>query len=269
MLYKRMLTALTALPIIGCFIYLGGLPFAFLTGLIGAVALYEYFNLTSHQVRFPLFFKILAGSAAVFILLNGLTSNTLYLSIAIMLLVFGGLLGGLWFEQQQDYLLSWALTVAGVLYLIWPLSLLIALREAPEGAWWIILAATAIWGCDTGAYFVGRALGGKIFGERKFSPKWSAKKTWEGFFGGVFFSFILTFLLSTWLLDLASWQATLLGLLVGPFSALGDLVESMIKRRVGVKDSSQLIPGHGGILDRLDSVQFGVIVIYFFTQWVV
>jgi len=269
MLYKRFLTALVTLPIIGCLIYLGGLPFAFFIGLIGAAALYEYFDLMSHQANFPPFFKLLAVGATVLILLNGYTSDPLFLSFAILLLIFGGLLGGLWFDQQRDYLLGWALTVVGVLYIIWPLALLIALREHAEGLWWIILAAVAIWGCDTGAYFVGRALGGTVFGERRFSPKWSAKKTWEGFFGGVFFSFLLTFLAGTYLLGLASWQAILLGVLIAPLSALGDLVESMIKRRVGVKDSSQLIPGHGGVLDRLDSVLFGVVVIYFFAQWVI
>lgn len=269
MLYQRFLTVLVTVPIVGCLIYLGGLPFAFFIGLIAAAALYEYFGLMSHQANFTPFFKLLAGGATMLILLNGYTSGPLFLSSAIVLLVFGGLLGGLWFDQQRDYLFGWALTVAGVLYLIWPLALLIALREHAEGVWWIILGAMAIWGCDTGAYFVGRAFGGRVFGARRFSPTWSAKKTWEGFFGGVFFSFLFTFLAGTWLLGLASWQAILLGLLIGPLSALGDLVESMIKRRMKVKDSSQLIPGHGGVLDRLDSVLFGVIVIYFFVQWVV
>lgn len=268
MLHKRILTALVALPIIGYFIYLGGVPFVFFIGLVGAVALYEYFGLMRHQVDFPPFFMFLAGVATIFILLSGLTSNALYLSSAIMLLVFGGLLGGLWFDQQQDYLLSWGLTMGGILYIIWPLALLVSLRALSQGFWWIIVIAVGIWGCDTGAYAVGRALGGKIFGERKFSPTWSTKKTWEGFFGGVLLSFVLTFVLATWLLGLASWQASLFGVLIGPISALGDLAESMIKRRVGVKDSSQLIPGHGGVLDRLDSVLFGIIVTYFFIQWV-
>lgn len=269
MLYQRFLTALVMLPIVGCLIYLGGLPFALFIGLIAVVALYEYFDLMSHQANFPPLFKLLASGATMLILLNGYTSSSLFLFSAIVLLVFGGLLGGLWFDQQRDYLFGWALTVAGVLYLIWPLALLIALREHADGFWWIIFGAVAIWSCDTGAYFVGRALGGKVFGERRFSPKWSAKKTWEGFFGGVFLSFLLSFLAGTWLLELASWQAILLGLLIGPLSALGDLVESMIKRRMKVKDSSQLIPGHGGVLDRLDSVLFGVVVIYFFVQWVI
>ncbi len=269
MLYQRFLTALVALPIISILIYLGGIPFALLIGLIAALALYEYFSLMSHQVSFPPFLKLLSGGAAILLLLNGYTSGPLFLASALLVLVFGGLLGGLWFDQQQDYLSSWALTVAGVFYLVWPLGLLIALREHSNGFLWIIFAAVTIWGCDTGAYFIGRAFGGKLFGERKFSPRWSGKKTWEGFFGGFLLSFLLIFGMGTWLLNLAAWQAILLGLLIGPFSALGDLVESMIKRRLNVKDSSQLIPGHGGVLDRLDSVLFGVIVIYFFVHWVI
>jgi phosphatidate cytidylyltransferase len=129
--------------------------------------------------------------------------------------------------------------------------------------------AVSIWACDTGAYVTGRFLGGRFSGERKFSPRWSPNKTWEGVVGGIVASIIVGTLLSARFLGLPVWQGVLLGLLLGPTAIAGDLAESMVKRRVGVKDSGDLIPGHGGMLDRIDSILFGAVVTYFFAVWVV
>ena len=268
MLHKRILSTLFLLPIIAYFIHSGGLLFALIITIVIAFGLYEFFGLLSHQVAFNFSLKLLAGGATLLLILNRLGLSETFLTAAIALLVLGGLLGGLIWDHD-DYLQSWALTMVAVFYISWPMSLAIAIRNFPNGLFWIVVALIGIWSCDSAAYAFGRGFGGKLSGNRKFSARWSPKKTWEGFFGGVLACLILTTLVSTWLLELSIWQALLFGLLLGPTAVLGDLVESMLKRRVGVKDSGTLIPGHGGILDRIDSILFGTVMTYFFAQWFV
>ena len=131
-------------------------------------------------------------------------------------------------------------------------STFVLLRELDNCRDWVLLALLSTFATDTAAFFVGRAIG-----RRKFAPRISPKKTWEGFFGGVAGGFAAVLLLNYFLgirVDAAS--AALLGLIVPLAATAGDLFESWIKRSVGVKDASNLIPGHGGALDRLDSVLF-------------
>ncbi len=115
-----------------------------------------------------------------------------------------------------------------------------------------------IWSSDTFAY-----LTGKFFGKHKMAPKISPKKTWEGFAGGVFLTIVLGFFIEKYFPELrANWM--IVGFLVSVFAPFGDLVESQLKRNFGVKDSGNIIPGHGGILDRLDSFIIAVPVVYLY-----
>lgn len=115
-----------------------------------------------------------------------------------------------------------------------------------------------IWSSDSFAYFTG-----KFFGKHKMAPKISPKKTWEGFAGGVFFTIILGYFIEMYYPELRG-NYIIVGLLVSVFGPLGDLVESQLKRSFGVKDSGNIIPGHGGILDRLDSFIICVPVVYLY-----
>ncbi|WP_312820210.1 phosphatidate cytidylyltransferase [Kaistella carnis] len=115
-----------------------------------------------------------------------------------------------------------------------------------------------IWSSDSFAYFTG-----KFLGKHKMAPKISPKKTWEGFAGGVFFTIILGYFIEMYYPDLRG-NYMMVGLLVSVFGPLGDLVESQLKRTFGVKDSGNIIPGHGGILDRLDSFIICVPVVYLY-----
>ncbi|MTD27285.1 phosphatidate cytidylyltransferase [Erwinia sorbitola] len=122
------------------------------------------------------------------------------------------------------------------------------------GAWWLLYVMFLVWGADSGAYMFG-----KLFGKHKLAPKVSPGKTWEGFFGGLVTSALLSWLFSVF----APLQVPLLTLLICSITAalasvLGDLTESMFKREAGIKDSGNLIPGHGGILDRIDSLTAAV-----------
>lgn len=127
-------------------------------------------------------------------------------------------------------------------------------HSAAEGEWgigWLLYVLLLVWCADSGAYFAGKA-----FGRRKLAPAVSPGKTWEGFVGGLAASLLVVVAASLWLeLDQSRFLALLLcSLLTVCASVVGDLTESMYKREVGRKDSSQLLPGHGGILDRIDSL---------------
>ena len=269
---QRGLSAAVLIPIVVFFAYQGGFLFAIGIGLVAALALNEFFKMLSRQGDRPL--RVLGGGATALLIINGLNigDTETVAQAAIALLVFGGLLWELASYQEDRNLRGWALTIAGVFYIGWPLGLVVALRglgDERTGFWWLVTMALGIWACDTGAYVIGRFLGGRFSGDRKFSPRWSPNKTWEGFFGGVLTCLLVTTALATSQLGLPIWKAALLGLILGPTAVFGDLAESMVKRNVGVKDSGDLIPGHGGMLDRVDSILFGAVIVYFFARWLV
>ncbi len=188
-----------------------------------------------------------------------------------------GLMATLVYEFTQSdrstSLQNWALTLTGAAYIGWLLSAFILLRQLdtplhagllaplniPPGAAWVFLVLAITWVQDSVAYFVGRSIG-----RTRMAPILSPKKTWEGFAGGLVAS-ILTAAAAAPILGLpiSLVSAALIGAAAGIAGPLGDLGESLIKRQVGVKDSGTLIPGHGGILDRMDSLLFTAPVIYF------
>jgi phosphatidate cytidylyltransferase len=174
------------------------------------------------------------------------------------------------FPSRGRALVSWAWTLAGILYMGWMLGHYVALRELDQGKEWVIFVFFSTFACDTAAFFVGRA-----WGRRPLAPTISPGKTWEGAVGGFMAALAAALILYT-LLDVAGLslpisyaQAVLLGCLIGLFAQIGDLSESLLKRRAGVKDSGSLIPGHGGILDRIDSLVFTGVVVYYCVIWVV
>lgn len=155
--------------------------------------------------------------------------------------------------------------VLGVLYVGALLAFLPLLRRLDNGVGWIFLLLAASWLGDTGAYFAGRA-----FGKHKLAKVLSPKKTWEGAIGG-FFTSMAGAVLFGWLFGLDVHWAVLaaLGGVLDVFGVLGDLAESMLKRAFGVKDSGGILPGHGGILDRVDSVIFAGPVLYLVVSLVI
>jgi phosphatidate cytidylyltransferase len=176
-------------------------------------------------------------------------------------------------RDRQGSLEGWALTFAGACYVAWLLSHYILLRtlETPlaggwlaglhiqSGAAWVYVVLAITWMQDTMAYFVGSA-----WGRRQMAPYLSPKKSWEGAVGGIIAS-MLTALLAVPMLGLPIGYASaaLLGVAGGLAGLGGDLAESLIKRQMDVKDTGSLIPGHGGILDRLDSMLFTAPVLYY------
>ena len=167
--------------------------------------------------------------------------------------------------QKEEAFTRWAWTIAGILYVGWLLSYLVALRGLDAGRDWVFFALFTTFASDTTAFFTGRA-----WGRHRLAPNVSPGKTWEGAIAGVFgaivVSLVLVMLLS---LPLNYWQAVLLGLVVSIFGQLGDLVESLFKRNMGVKESGKSMPGHGGFLDRMDSVAFAGVVVYYYVIWAI
>ncbi len=138
----------------------------------------------------------------------------------------------------------------------------ILLRQLPTGERWLLLTLTGTWLADSGAYFIGSRIG-----RHKMTPTLSPKKSWEGLAGGVLFGMALTPIVAA-AFGLPWIHGVALGLVGATIGTLGDLSISMIKRQVGAKDSGHLIPGHGGALDRLDSLLFTTIVGYYYLIWI-
>jgi len=152
--------------------------------------------------------------------------------------------------------------MGGIIYLGWLGGYLISLRNLPDGLWWMMVALPTIWISDSGAFLIGRS-----FGRHSLARRLSPKKTWEGYAAGVVFGTIGAGLCGLlWHLRsplVTPGRALIMGLVLSVVAPFGDLGESMIKRQFGVKDSSNLLPGHGGVLDRIDSIMWTGIISYF------
>jgi phosphatidate cytidylyltransferase len=178
------------------------------------------------------------------------------------------------YERGRDQAaLDFSITAAGLTYLGWLGAYLLDIRNfSAEGGWWLMLILPIVWAGDTGGYSIGAA-----YGKHKMAPRLSPKKSWEGYVAGVFTSvligtfFAYAFTTMDGLRPLAGmidpFQGALLGLVIGTLAPLGDLGESMMKRQSGLKDSSHLFPGHGGVLDRIDSWIWGASIGFIMIQY--
>jgi phosphatidate cytidylyltransferase len=161
---------------------------------------------------------------------------------------------------------DFGMVLSSVLYLGWLGAYFISLRSLPDGQWWVLVVLPAVWVADAGAYIIGRR-----FGKRLLCSRVSPKKTWEGYLGGVAAAVLLTPLLAAlWHLRapaVTPLHGLQIGLVMAVLTPLGDLGESMLKRQFGVKDSGKLLPGHGGIMDRVDSWIWAVTLGYYLVLW--
>ncbi|MFC2051509.1 phosphatidate cytidylyltransferase [Chloroflexota bacterium] len=277
MLKKRVITALCGIPLLVAAVWFGEPLFTITIVVWGALAALEFYRLVTTAKVLPLiyfglawtiFFIASRNSQVVYFLQPYLSES----SLAPLLLTSAMVLSLIWLlrRPQENTFAGWAWTIAGILYIGWLLGYLVALRDLDiNRTWqsWVFLAMFTTFASDTTAFFTGRALG-----KHRLAPQISPSKTWEGTIGGVFAAIAvsLLFTLPTPFSLPFNWQqAIILGLLVSIFGQLGDLVESLLKRNMGVKDSSRLIPGHGGFLDRMDSVVFAGIVVYYYVVWVI
>ncbi|HLX58252.1 MAG TPA: phosphatidate cytidylyltransferase [Ktedonobacteraceae bacterium] len=264
---QRTLTAIVGIPVVLACVWLGGWWAFAACALLVILGAYELHRMMLHEGYHPLIAISLALSLLFLIAAMVPQQRPLLLEVglALALLVTFPLLFSR--KRLDGAMVDWSLTLSIAIYLGWPLSLIPLLRGyhlgLSNGFWWLITLLLGVWGFDTGAFFAGH-----FFGRHKLAPNISPGKTWEGVIGGLIFSVAAALLFTVRTMGVDWYLALVLGVLIGVAATLGDLAESLIKRQTHVKDSGQFIPGHGGILDRIDSMLFAVIVVYFFAQFV-
>jgi phosphatidate cytidylyltransferase len=156
------------------------------------------------------------------------------------------------------------LALFGVLYVGIPLSTVVSVRSLPSGAFLVLFLAVVTWASDSAAYYAGT-----LWGKHPLMPSISPKKSYEGLLGGLIGAIAAALLAQLWFVSTFSWtDAVALGILLTLTGLVGDLFESAIKRRAGVKDSGGILPGHGGMLDRIDSLLFTAPTFYYYVVYV-
>jgi phosphatidate cytidylyltransferase len=254
-------------PLVILAIWFGDPWFSFLIAAAAVVGTYEFYHMANFDRKDPLIYLGLLWSLAL--VLSPHYRNPDVLPIVITATMLISLICLLLRPSREKAFRNWAWTIAGALYIGWMLSYWLNLRGLADGQNWVYLAMLTTFANDTGAFFIGRARG-----KHKLASAISPAKTWEGAIGGLICA-ILAAIAIAMVLNLISpftfkyWQIILLGFLVSLFAQLGDLVESLLKRNTGVKESGNLLPGHGGILDRFDSLIFVGAVVYYYVIWVV
>ncbi len=240
----RVLSALVLAPIVLGAVWLGGLPFQIMLGIAVVLAAYEWAHLTCGP-EWYLNAVLIAGTALAAMLAT-VTDNLN--SLGWIILAGTALSGGLGWIRGQE--LRWRLL--GVPYISLGPTAMVWLRDQDGvGLTLIVWLLLVIWAMDIGAYFAGRAIGGP-----KLAPRASPNKTWAGLIGGMVSAGVVGGAVALAGSLGPAWMLAVLAALVGAWSQAGDIAESMVKRHFGVKDMSNLIPGHGGILDRVDGLLF-------------
>jgi phosphatidate cytidylyltransferase len=269
MLVERLLVTIILLPVGMAAILAGGWYLTALVAVFMCSAAWEYVQLFSASGLQPAGALVIGGTLILLIgrNVNGFDSAAWMISLLILLCMTYHLVA---YERGRDQAgTDFAVSLAGMFYIGWFGAYFISLRNLPEGKWWILVVLPAVWFADAGAYFIG-----KRFGRHKLSPRLSPKKTWEGYLGGILVGVLLTALFTTiWQVGagpdsaITPLRGAIVGLVMGIFPTLGDLGESMIKRQMGVKDSGNLLPGHGGAFDRIDSWLWAVVLGYYMILW--
>ncbi len=259
MLRTRVLSAAVLLPIVAAAAYLGGLWLFALMGVALSLAAWEFRGMMRKGGFRPEALSLYLPLAAMLVLAQGHWDA--YLPPTLTALFILTLSWQLLLAGRTAPTADWALALGMGLYLGWMGGHFLRIRALDNGLAWMAIALVTTWISDSGAYFVGT-----WFGRHKLAPRLSPKKTWEGIFGGWITAEVAAVLLGQ-LVGLTVPQGLIVGLAVAVLAPFGDLSISMMKRQVGVKDSGNLIPGHGGMLDRLDSLLFVVPAVYYFATW--
>ncbi len=257
----RAASAVVLAPAAVLAIWAGGLWFLALMLLACALLAVEWAMMSAAKA-----WRVMAGAVAFGLVAGVVAAQAGQLSLALVMLVFGAVAAGLFARNRGQEALDAAY---GVLYLGWPAVLLIWLRyvdpsvavadvDAEQRALaWTVSAFAIAWASDIMAYLVGSLVGGP-----KLWPRFSPNKTWSGFIGGLGAGTVAGAALGTFLdMGIGAWWGAALGLAAALATMAGDLWESALKRRYGVKDAGKLIPGHGGLLDRVDGLMFAVVVV--------
>jgi phosphatidate cytidylyltransferase len=257
-LLVRILSAFVILAIVIGLILAGTYGAYLLALLLGGLALWEFIGLSDGMgSRAPAWLLFPLG---IFFIFSGTVLKDISVTLVLSLALVGGLAAFLVVPGRRQGLGRWAMGMAGALYIGMPFNYYLLLYTSkPHGLVWALFTILAVVACDAAALLVGSRLG-----RHRFFATISPKKTVEGAIAGVVGAVIVMLIGVSAVIGLSPLHAIALGLLVGVSAQVGDLVESQMKRIAEVKDSSNLIPGHGGVLDRLDSILFPPILVYFY-----
>lgn len=253
---KRVVSAAILIPIMLFLIISGGIIFKIGILFATAIALYEYNGAFKHgenRAMLPiLIFGLLLNIVIIF------TNKVEYILPSVYLISILSM--GTAVINRKYSIASSAITIMGYIYTISFFSLLIFIRDFKDGGALIWLVFIISWFSDTAAYYSGR-----FFGKRKLCPEVSPKKTIEGSIGGIIGSILGVLIWGYFSKRLSMWLPLIaMGVLGSVVAQMGDLVASLIKRYVGIKDFGNLMPGHGGILDRFDSILFTAPIVYYY-----
>lgn len=266
MLAKRLLSVIVLIPIIAALAALGGWRFAIFVAAALGVAAWEFWRIFHQGGYDPSWLVLIAGTVALSLARHAWGFAHSDLLLAFFALVSMGIQVVRYEMKREQPASSFAINLAGVVYIGFLGAYILSLRNLPGGTWWLMLVLSAIWLADGGAYFIGSQ-----FGKHSLAPRVSPKKTWEGYIGGILASVpgtcLIAALFQSQVAAIQPWKGLVMGAVISVLAPLGDLGMSMVKRQFGVKDSSHLIPGHGGVLDRLDSLLWAVVLGYYLAVW--
>lgn len=260
---RRVLTTLVGIPILLATIWWGSPWLIFLLAVAAVLGVREFYRLSrAWDTALPTALGSLWALAFI-VGAQAASDSTDFLAFSWRILIAGAFVSGLWliaFRKGPGSIQAAAYLILGPVYVGFLLSHALLLRElGNSGRGWLLFAVLVTFATDTGAFLIGRG-----WGRHKMCPTISPHKTWEGGAGGLVLAVLAAVGLGV-LLDpgLARWQQALIGATVGVVAQLGDLSESALKRASQVKDTGSIIPGHGGVLDRLDSLLFSIPFVYY------
>lgn len=265
----RVLTAGAGMVAVIAFSLVGGIGFLFVINLIIGFGLFEFYRMMEAKGIRP--YKTVGIAAGLGVSWYIYFQGGVFSSLFITLVLVGVMVLELFRRDGELAVFHISTTIFGIFYVAWLGSHIILLRQLGEvapggdvGGSYVLLTFALVWATDTGAYFVGKA-----FGRRRLAPRISPKKSFEGAAGGIVLALITAIAARyTFAPYLTLASSVVLGLVAPVMGILGDLVESLIKRDVKIKDTSRALPGHGGMLDRFDSALFIAPLVYYYLRFV-
>ncbi len=286
-MFVRLLSFVVGIPLLPLLVFAygtgayAGLPFVGATAVCATIGLFEYFR----GLRFRGYAPIDAPAYLAVILLQFAAWNVSkghlinFIPVILAVSTIGMMIYAI-LRKNKEPLVNISLTIFGVIYVGWLFSYLVFLRCLPgvvrvplpfgnhfpaaaHGAWLVLYVFATTWGADAGAYFAGIR-----WGKHPLAPRLSPKKTVEGAVGGIVAAMLMSLLWGTWI-GLPWLHCLILGPILGALGEVGDLAESALKRDLGIKDFGGILPGHGGVLDRFDSLLFSAPVAYYYLILVV
>lgn len=263
-LLVRVASAVVLLPVVLWLLYRGGSWSGALFAFAAGACAYEYLTIVLKDPRSPIVWLVVGTAGAMPFLPVVAPASASQLAVGLTgFVLFSAWTWHLWRGPRPEAPLRIAHLLMAFVYGAGGLTALSALRGGPDGGWWVVATLVITWGNDTAAYFFGRLLG-----RHRLFPEVSPSKTWEGFLGGFVGSIGILFLQRAYFFpELTTLDCLILGGLASVLGPVGDLSESMLKRAHGVKDSGRIIPGHGGMLDRLDALIFNAPMVLLYVQF--